>query len=322
MECEVTKHGSHDLPVPRVIAAPMAGVTDLPFRLFQRQRYGGLAFAEMLSAEAVVRDNPQTRRMSAMDSGPTGVQLVGSNPSTMARAAVMLVDSGAVVVDINAGCPDPHVVKKGGGAALMKDPGALRGLVEALGANVEVPVTVKTRSGWSEENLEGLADALHDSGAAWVTFHPRTAKERYSARADHSRTARFVELMGKTPVIASGDILTEEDALGVLEAAGVKGVMAARGMMGDPLFPWRMDELLKGRNVPRPDIRTRCGWLVEHASLSAQCFGEEVGLKRMRKHAFWYLKGVPKRMLPWREINSMVSMDELRSIYRKVLSEF
>ncbi|MCK4717415.1 MAG: tRNA dihydrouridine synthase DusB [Thermoplasmata archaeon] len=305
------------LRLPRVLAAPMAGVTDLPFRLVLRDFFQGLAFTEMLSAEAVVRHNPMTALMSKLEGGITGVQLVGSDPKIMAKAASMAEGWGAVVIDINAGCPDPHVTKKGGGAALVKYPGMLAKVVEVVADAVEVPVTVKLRPGWKEEDME-LAKAAVDAGAQALTVHPRLACENYRTPADHTRTRRIVDAT-EVPVIASGDVLSVKRARDVLNISGAAGVMAARGMRGDPQLPWRIQEMLEGRDVPFPTLMDRARWLLIHCKHASDHFGEERGMKKMRKHAFWYLKGVPKKLLPNEMIVKMATVKEAEEVCRVAL---
>jgi len=309
------------LRLPPVVAAPMAGVTDYPFRLVLRDFFNGLAFTEMLSAEAVSRQNPRTMQMAKLDGGITGVQLVGSEPKTVAKAAIIAEGWNPSVIDINAGCPDPHVMKKGGGAALMKNPVLARKIVEAVVEAVDVPVTVKIRSGWGEVILKELSEEVLASGAKAVTLHPRLARENYRTPADQMRTKRFVELIDhQMPVIVSGDVKSEEIAVELLEKTGAQAVMPARWMRGDPELPLRMQKALEGKQRKSPTPVEKCRWLLIHARHAVDYFGEEPGMKRMRKHTFWYLKGIPRRSVPSNRVNKMMSVKELEEICRQVLS--
>ncbi|MDG6221026.1 MAG: tRNA-dihydrouridine synthase [Candidatus Thermoplasmatota archaeon] len=307
------------LRVPPVFAAPLAGITDYSFRMVLRDFFSGMAFTEMLSAEAAVRGNKRTLEMAKLEGGLTGIQLVGGDPKRMAMAAEWAENLGAAAVDINAGCPDPHITKKGGGAALLKNPDLLFKTVSSVKDAVKVPVSIKMRSGWRSHN-PALTEIAEEAGADLLFFHPRLENTGYRLKADHTITAKVVEERS-IPVVASGDILSSQAALEVLVNTSAAGVLAARGMRGDPQLPWRIQEAIEGRTVSPPSDIERCRWLTIHARHCVDYFGEEAAMKRMRKHALWYLRGIAKRGLVRDRVNDMSTMKELEDICRLALSQ-
>ncbi len=272
--------------------APMAGITDLPFRRIIAEWHPGPFFTEMLSAEALVRKNPRTEKMAAPGPGPTIFQIVSSNPIMAARAAAICVEKGAQGVDLNAGCPDPHVVRKGMGGALLKRPEALRQILVEMKKAVDAPISVKLRSGWKNPSVAALANALVEAEVDMATFHPRTVSERYNTPADHRRTKTFVEILHDhgIPVVANGDIKTARDAKALMDFTGADGVMVARAILGKPWAVGNMNRQLRGEKTTGPEPHETAEIFLRHARLSAEFYGEKRGIKKMRKHALWYFK--------------------------------
>lgn len=280
-----------------VVLAPMAGVTDLPFRTLAREMGCGLVYTGMISDRGLVHGNAETRRLLSISprERPVGVQIFGSEPAIMARAAEIAVAAGADLVDINMGCPVPKVVKGGAGAALMRDPRSACRVVEAVAAVVSVPVTVKLRKGWDEAgaNAVEVARAVVEAGARAVTVHGRTRDQFYGGRADWAVIARVKEAVD-VPVIGNGDVWSPRDAGRVLEETGCDGVMIGRAALGNPwIFRQTVHFLRTGELLPPPTPVERVKMALRHLEGLVAFRGEYRGVREMRKHAAWYMKGLP-----------------------------
>ncbi len=271
----------------------MAGVTDHPFRTLVR-RYGvGLAFTEMVAGTCLLHDHGRTRKM-VVDAAAPAVQLAGADPAIMAEAARRVVDLGAVLVDINMGCPVKKVVKGQGGAALMRDPDRAERLVAAVSAAVSVPVTVKMRLGWeAADGAPALARRLVAAGARWITVHGRTRTQGYGGQVDRAGIRAVVESV-PVPVIANGDITHPAEAASMLADTGAHAVMIGRGAMGRPWFPNQVQQYLAtGHHDPDPDLTARHALLQEHLALMVDHHGPRRGVLMARKHLGWGLAGLP-----------------------------
>jgi nifR3 family TIM-barrel protein len=282
-----------------VILAPMSGVTDLPFRRLARRLGAGMVVSEMIASWAMVRENRNTLRMAEVDRAPgvpSAVQLAGCDPAAMAEAARIAVDRGADLIDINFGCPVKKVaVGQMAGSALMRDETAAAAILQATVRAVPVPVTLKMRMGWDHASLNApaLARIAEQSGIRMVTVHGRTRQQFYTGRADWDFIARVKQAV-RIPVIANGDILTEDDAAAALRQSGADGVMIGRGCYGRPWFAAKAAAFLRtGQRPADPSLAEQKAILLEHYEAMLEHFGTDAGLRLARKHVSWYSRGLP-----------------------------
>ena len=298
-----------------ILLAPMAGVTDLPFRLMARRFGAGLCFTEMVSANGLVRETRRSYEYldSSPEDHPLGVQIFGADPSVMAAAAAIVTEHGADLVDINAGCPVKKVIKTGAGAALMRDPARLAAVVGQVRAATHLPVTVKIRSGWrpGEINAVAIARLARDHGADAVTVHPRTARQGFGGTADWKLIGLVKEVVD-IPVIGSGDIRRPADARAMLERTGCDGVMVGRGALGNPwIFRDIKTTFSDGAVPPPPSPLEREEAIRRHLAMHIRHYGEPVGIRAFRKHLSWYTKGLRGGNIFRKTAVSAESMDEL-----------
>ena len=283
---------SIDMPV---ILAPMSGVTDLPFRRLARDLGAGLVVSEMIASWAMIRENKATLRMSELDGRPSSLQLAGCDPVAMAEAARIAVGRGADIVDINFGCPVKKVaVGQMAGSALMRDEVLAARLLEATARAVEVPVTLKMRMGWDHQSLNAprLARIAAESGITMLTVHGRTRQMFYTGTADWDFIAE-VKAASPLPVIANGDIISEDDAVEALRRSGADGVMIGRGCYGRPWLTAAIAHYLStGERRPEPDLAMQKHILLRHYDAMLSHFGTEPGLRLARKHIAWYSRGL------------------------------
>ncbi|MFZ5626939.1 MAG: tRNA dihydrouridine synthase DusB [Bacillota bacterium] len=308
----------------RVFAAPMAGVTDRSFRQLAREMGCGLVYTEMISDLALLYSNKKTLEM--VDIGdepkPIAVQIFGSRPEEMARAAELVEEAGATIIDINMGCPAPKIVRNNEGAALMRDPELAGRIVEAVCSAVKVPVTVKMRKGWDENSVNVLevAKIVEAAGAKAVTIHGRTRSQMYSGEADW-RIIAAVKTELKIPVIGNGDIWTPQDAARMLAETGCDAVMIGRGALGNPwIFRRTVHYLATGELLPEPTAAEKVQMAKRHLELLLAEKGEYIAVREMRKHAAWYVKGLREATRLREEINKATSAQEVKDCLDQYLA--
>ncbi|AZR74670.1 tRNA dihydrouridine synthase DusB [Anoxybacter fermentans] len=308
-----------------VILAPMAGVTDLPFRQIVKKMGCGLVYTEMVSAKGLIYGNERTERLLEFekDEIPVAIQLFGSEPEIMAKAARLVAEKKPAIIDINMGCPTPKIVKNGDGSALMKDPVLAGEIVAAMTEAVDIPITVKMRKGWDEDSVNAveLAQICVKNGAKAIAVHGRTREQFYSGKADW-KIIREVKEAVDVPVIGNGDIFSPEDAVAMFEETGCDAVMIGRGCQGNPWIFKRVTHYLKtGEILPPPSYSERIKMAIEHFKRHIAYKGEEAGIPQMRKHLAWYIKGLPHCTKVKEEIFRLKSSDEIISTLRDYLGE-
>jgi tRNA-dihydrouridine synthase B len=280
-----------------LVAAPMAGVTDRPFRALCRRLGAGLAVSEMVSADASLRGTRKTvRRLDHRgEAGPVAVQIVGTDPAAMAEAAKVNVDHGAQIIDINMGCPAKKVCKVAAGSALLRDEALVGRILERVVAGIEVPVTLKIRTGWDPSHRNGVAVAriAEAAGVQSLAVHGRTRACGYRGEAEYE-TIRAIKQAVNIPVIANGDIDSPQKARRVLEATRADGLMIGRAAQGRPwIFREVRHFLATGRELPPPDPQWVCALLLEHLEALYAFYGTGHGVKVARKHIGWYSRSQP-----------------------------
>ena len=298
-----------------VILAPMAGVSDLPFRLLCRELGAGLVCMEMVSAKAIYYNNKNTDSLMEIhpEEKPVSLQLFGSDPQIISEMAKRIEERPFSILDINMGCPVPKVVNNGEGSALMKNPKLVEAILSSLVKAVNKPVTVKIRKGFDEThaNAVEIAKIAESCGVAAVAVHGRTREQYYSGKADWEMIARVKEAVS-IPVIGNGDVDSPRAAKALLEQTGCDGVMIGRAAQGNPWIFREVVSYLNTGEVPAPPTNAEKRELIlRHAALQLQYKGEYTGVREMRKHLSWYTVGMPNSARFRQAINSMESMDEL-----------
>ena len=296
-----------------VILAPMAGVTDLPFRVLCREQGAGCVVTEMVSAKAVLYNNKNTRELLQIDPAerPAAVQLFGSEPDIMAEIAARLEEGPYDYIDVNMGCPVPKIVNNGEGSALMKNPERAKEVLTAMVKAVKKPVTVKFRKGFNDLSVNAVefAKMAESCGVAAVAVHGRTREQYYSGKADWDIIRQVKEAV-RIPVIGNGDIFTPEDAGRMLKETGCDGIMVARGAKGNPWLFGRINHYLDtGEVFPGPSMAEIKAMILRHGRMLVRFKGESVAMREMRGHMAWYTKGMPHSATLRNEINQVETLE-------------
>lgn len=313
------KIGTVDIPNPAVLA-PMAGVTDPPFRAIVKEFNPGLVCGEMISAMALHYDSQKTREMIQIKpfEKPVSIQIFGSDPQIMAEAAAFIAGEGADIIDINMGCPVSKVVKSGEGAALLKNLPLAAEIIRSVVRSVSIPVTVKFRLGWDSSRIVApeLARIAQEQGAAAVTLHARTREQFYQGKANWEEIAELKRQVS-IPVIGNGDVDSPEAAKAMMKQTGCDGVMIGQAALGRPwIFGQVVSFLEEGRLLPDPPIDRQFQVIKKHLQLQIEYSGEHRGLLEMRKHLSWYFKGLPGAAKMRDKVNTLTTMESLREALR------
>lgn len=309
--------GNAELSNP-LILAPMAGVTDLPFRLLCKEQGAGLVCMEMISAKAIAFHNRNTKKLMQIDPGerPVSLQLFGSDPDIISEIAREIEEEPFDILDINMGCPVPKIVGNGEGSALMKDPKLVEQIVSKTVRAIKKPVTVKIRKGFDEDHVNAveIARIAEASGAAAVAVHGRTREQYYSGQADW-KIIRQVKEAVKIPVLGNGDVDSPQKAKALFEETGCDGILIGRAARGNPwLFHQIKTYLETGEEEPRPSMEEIRQMMLRHARMQIDYKGDYTGIREMRKHISWYTAGCPHSAKLRAQINSVESLEELKEL--------
>ncbi|MDR7870930.1 MAG: tRNA dihydrouridine synthase DusB [Tissierellaceae bacterium] len=302
-----------------LILAPMAGITDMSFRIICKEMGAGLVVSEMISAKGIYYGDKNTEQLSQIDSKerPVAMQIFGSDPLIMANIVEKHLNKreDVDIIDINMGCPAPKIVKNNDGCALMKNPKLAREIMRSVVKASNKPVTIKFRKGWDDENINGIdiAKIAEEEGVSAITVHGRTRDMFYSGKADWEFIKKVKESVS-IPVIGNGDIFEPQDGIDMLKFTNCDGIAIGRGAMGNPWIFKRILNLLNGKDDFTPSIDERMDLAIRHLEMTCQHKGDRIGVKEMRKHLSWYLKGLKDSNEVKNLINKMEDKEEVKKL--------
>ncbi|MEG1870985.1 MAG: tRNA dihydrouridine synthase DusB [Peptostreptococcaceae bacterium] len=299
----------------KVFLSPMAGVTDLPFRLICKEQDCGMLYTEMINAKALCYDDQNTKKMLKIEEEehPVAVQIFGSDPAFMGGAAEILNEYPNEILDINMGCPAPKVIKNGDGSALMKNPKLAEAVLKAVVEKSKKPVTLKIRKGWDDNSINAveIAKIAEASGISALAIHGRTREQYYSGKADWDIIAKIKENIN-IPVIGNGDVFEVEDAINMINKTNCDAIMIGRGAQGNPWIFKRINHYMQtGEILPGPTSDEKINTALKHLKLAVEEHGEYIAVREMRKHIAWYLKGLRGSARLRDEINKIESSEEV-----------
>ena len=302
----------------RVFLSPMAGVTDLPFRTICKEKGCGMLYTEMINAKALCYDDENTKKMLNLedDGHPVAVQIFGSDPEYMGKAASIMNQYTNDILDINMGCPAPKVIKNGDGSALMRNPKLAAEVLTAVVKNSKKPVTLKIRKGWDDNSVNALeiAKIAEECGISALAIHGRTREQFYSGKADWDIIAEIKQSIN-IPVIGNGDVFDVQDAVNMLEKTKCDAIMIGRGSQGNPWIFNRINHYMKtGEVLPEPTLEEKISTAIKHMNLAVAEHGEYVAVREMRKHIGWYLKGLKNSAKYRDQINKITDYKEVISM--------
>ncbi len=307
-----------------LVLGPMAGVTDLPFRLLCKEQGADLIYTEMVSAKGIQYNNQNTEKLLevADEERPVSLQLFGADPYIMSETAKRIEDKNFDILDINMGCPMPKIVNNGEGSGLMKEPKLVGEIVHAVASAIKKPLTIKIRKGFTEStaNAVEIAKIAEASGAAAIAVHGRTREQYYSGEADW-KIIKAVKEAVSIPVIGNGDVFTPEDAIRLVNETGCDGIMIARGARGNPWIFSQIKEYFHTGKIPKkPSPKEAVDMMLRHAEMSITYKGEYIGIREMRKHIAWYATGYPLAAKLRNQVNEIESMEQLQDLLLEYLN--
>lgn len=299
----------------KVFLSPMAGVTDLPFRLICKEKGCGMLYTEMINAKALCYDDENTKKMLKIEDEehPIAVQIFGSEPEFMGKAAAIMNEYPNEILDINMGCPAPKVIRNGDGSALMRNPKLASEVLSSVVKNSKKPVTLKIRKGWDDDSVNAvdIAKIAEQCGISALAIHGRTREQFYSGKADWDIIEQIKQTIN-IPVIGNGDVFEVEDAVNMLEKTKCDAIMIGRGAQGNPWIFKRINHYMEtGQILPEPTLEERITTAIKHMNLAVAEHGEYVAVREMRKHIGWYLKGLKNSAKYRDQINKITDYKEV-----------